>query len=131
MVNYGSDGEEDDGEDDQGEVVFDGGDIAEEVTGQGESKYPNQPSEDVIRDKFGIFHFAYSGHKGGKSSHDRYKTGQKYGFPPMFGKKSIGLVDVVLVDRDFRVSDNFFTEKMAYPIIGGVSQNGSKKEQAQ
>src|SRR3989344_1026870 len=76
-------------------------------------------------------HFGDSGNKRSESAHDRYKTGEKNGLGAVFGKKSVSLVNMLLIDRNFGVGNNFLSKEMTDPVVGSIPQNGGCKKQKQ
>lgn len=92
MGNHRENRDEDDGQDDEGKVVFDDGDVAEEVTGEGKQSYPDDTPEDIVGNKFAVVHFADAGYKGGKSAHNGNKTGKKDSLVTVFSKEFLSFI---------------------------------------
>lgn len=46
----------------------------------------------------------------------------------MFGKKGIGFGDVVLVDGDLGMSQDFLAKKVANPVVDSVADDGCQTQ---
>lgn len=126
MIDHRKDGEKDDGKNNKSEVVLYGGDVSKEITGQSKQTHPDNTTEKVVGNEGGIMHFTDTGDERSKSPNNRDKAGEKNGFAAVFIKKFICLIDMLFIDGNMRIGDDFFTKEMTDPIIGGITHNCSK-----
>jgi hypothetical protein len=86
--NRGQNGDEDDHQDHQGEIVTHKGKVSKEIARQSQSHNPKQTPAQAERDKPKVRHSANSGHEGSKCPHNWNKTGNDNGFPPRISRKT-------------------------------------------
>ena len=82
------DGDHDDRDDDQAEVVLHDGQVAEEVTGEHTDEHPRDPADDVVGEELRVRHRPDARHKRRKGPDNRHEA-----------RDDDGLAAVLLVER--------------------------------
>ena len=88
--NNRQDGNDDNGIDNEAEVVLDKGQIAQEESRRNKRDNPDDAADDIEEKESCWIHQGNAGHKGRESSHNGDKTGQDDGFAAMtLDRKSV------------------------------------------
>lgn len=123
---HGDDRNEDDTDNDEREMLFDEWDVAKKVPCKGKEKNPDKSTKNVIPEKFSIIHFSYPCHKRGKGADDGDKSSQKNRFPAVFVVKRLCFVNMILINWNPRIVDQFLAKKMSNPIIRCIPEKCCK-----
>ena len=83
----------------QGKIVFDNGDIAEEIASQSETANPGNTSKRAEGQEHTIAHRAYACHERGKSTNDRQEARKDDGLATVRGKKLLGLFNMLELEE--------------------------------
>jgi hypothetical protein len=121
--------DEDNGDDDELEVFLHKGDVAEEETREGEQKHPNDPTDEVVRDKVAIRHASDARHEGREGADDGHETGEEDGLAAVLLEEGVGFIEVFLLDPLDIIGA--VTEVMTDPIVNGIAEDGGQHEQTQ
>ncbi len=116
-------GKDDDGDDNGVEIFFDKGKIAEEVAGKKEKGNPGHSPGKVKKNEVLVIHFADAGDKGGKSSDDGDKAGEKDGLAAVFVVEVLGFIEVFLFDEFGFFRENLGADKVADPVVDGIADD--------
>ena len=72
--------------------------------------------------KAGVLHGTNASDKRGEGTNNRDKASKQNSFASVFFEELLSFVDVLLVDEGYpRVINDFLTEKVADPVVGGVT----------
>ena len=95
----GIDGYHDNRQDNNGEVVLHKGQIAKEVTAEGEQSHPQNCPDDIEEEEAGILHGADPGYEGSKGADDGDEAGQDDRLATMLFIKIMGAIDVLFFKK--------------------------------
>lgn len=125
----GQDGDDDNCEDNEGEVLLDHGNITEKITGEGERGYPDNTANDIIADKAYVGHAPDTGHKRRKSSDDGDKTGDNNCLTAVLFKKLMCPVQILFIEEPHvLLMKDLWPHEIAYPVVCGISQDSGNGE---
>ncbi len=115
----------DNGRDNEGKIVFYGGNGAEKISAEGEKTDPKNSAKDVIADELPVAHFPYAGHERRESSDDRDEASDDNSFSSVFFVKLARLLQIFFIQKNPSFFlENFRADKMPDPIIYRVSDYG-------
>ena len=125
FVNNRKDGQDDDGQDHQLEVLLDEGLVAEHEPRVGEEVDPDERPNDIVGDETGIGHSAYTRDKRHKCPNDRHKAREDDGTTAIFFEERVGAIEVFAAEenRVFAL-ENRRPQLGADPIVQRVSNYG-------
>lgn len=122
-------GERDDGDDDSREVILDARDSAEEIAEKREAEDPEKSARGVVGGEPPIPHLPHAGDEGREGSHDRYEAREDDRLPAVLLVERARLVQVPLIDGDFRMLDQLPSEIPPHPVVDSVAGKGGYEEQ--
>ncbi len=123
--------DDDDADDEQGEVLADGGQIAEEVAGIDKRDDPQETADEVEGHETLVSHGTHAGDEGGKGPHDGQETGHDDGLAAMLGKESLGLVEMIAAeDPRVWILEQPLTKEVANGVVGQVAEDGGQDQGA-
>ena len=118
-----------DAENNDFEVVFDNGNLTEEIACERKAAYPNRTAEKAVPQKTAVGHVAHTGHKRGKGAYDGHKTRDHQGAATVFFIELLGLVDVAAFQKPVVAGKYLFTEVPAKEVVDMVAYDGRAKQQ--
>lgn len=125
---HGKDGNADDGEDDELEVVFEEGDIAEEPASGEDEADPEDGTDYVEAHEFLIIHFAGASDEGGEGADDGDEAREDDRFAAVFIEKAGGFIDVLLFDELGEALEHPLAGGAPDEIIDGVAEDGGEEQ---
>lgn len=126
----GKDGDENDRDDDEEEVVPNKRDVPKIVTAQHEKEDPGDPSDDIECDETFVGHYPDAGDKGCKGSNNGNKSGKDNRFPAIFLIEPMGAFKVFFVqETGVLPGEDLGAHDMTDPVIDRISRDGCKTEQ--
>ena len=118
----GQDGDDDDGEHHQRQILAHHRQVAEEVTGQHEQPDPEQAAGEAEGQKAGIGHVSDAGHEWREGAQDRQEAGEQNGLAAVAVVEVAGTVEVLAIEQPrVGVAEHAWSEVVADPVIGVVA----------
>ncbi len=93
--------ENDNHQDDEREIAFDDGEIAEEVAAEDKERNPEQAAYDVVGEELHISHFADASDKRCEGPDDWHEAGDDDGFCAVFFIETVGAVNMFFFEEPF------------------------------
>lgn len=124
------DGDKDDSQDDQGEVLLHEGQIPEEVSGEHADQDPGQSAYHVVSDETAVTHGADPGYEWSESANDGHEPGDDDGFSTVLLIELVSAPEVLRVEKTgFLVLEYLGPQVVSNPVIHGVSRDGGDRKQ--
>jgi len=126
---HGDQGNEDDRDHEEFQVIFYKRYVAEEKPGKDEQCHPGHAADDVITDERKVVHPPDPGHERRESADERHEPGDHDGLFAVAVKKRLCPVQVFALDK---AGKDLFAEKVSDPVINRVAEDcgqGENKEQ--
>src|SRR4030095_12934516 len=105
------------------------GHVAKPIAGKETDRYPRYCADYVVQNEFGIRHRTDSGNEWRKRAHDRHEPGEDNRLAAVLLEKRMGSLKMFRIEKPgFFPSKHFRPKVMADPIVGGVAQNGRRRQ---
>ena len=128
LYHPGQYGDDNDCADDEGEIIFHQGQIAEIITGEHAYEDPGNAANYIVAHEFPVCHLSYTGYKGGKSPDDRNETCDDNCFAAIAFIKLVCLYEVVLIEESHLLFvKNLGTDITPYPVVHRITGNSSNR----
>ena len=113
----------------QGEVLFHGRQVPEQIARHHKEHYPHEGSDHVEAEKALVIHFGYTCHEGCKGAHDGHKTRVDDGKPAILGIELLRLVDVRAAHEPVVAQVDAGPDLAPHIVVEGVAHDGGRDEQ--
>ena len=125
------DGNYDDRDDDQREILFDEGDVAEEISGDHAEGNPENGSADAEGQEARIVHGADTGHEGCEGAEDRHEAGDDDRDSAVLFIEGMSLVQIFPLEPARILLKNLRADETTNPVVGRISANRSRIQHRQ
>src|SRR5688572_1480579 len=121
---------EDDAEDDQREVIADGGDVAEGPAGEEAHRHPEDRPDDGVRREAPVRHAADARHEGRERAHDRHEARNDDRLAAVLLVEGVRPVEVLaLQEPPALLLEDTRAHVLADGVVDGVAEDGGDREE--
>lgn len=125
----GKDRDDDDGDDEQLEVMLYERQVSEKVACIAEQRHPGGSADQVEQHEAGVMHSAHSGDERCESTDDGHEPRENDGFAAVFFVERLRLVYVALLENPgIRIAEEPAAEEVADHVVAGVAGYGGGEE---
>src|SRR3990172_11211251 len=122
-------GDQDDRDHHQPEVIANDGDIAEEVAGEDEDRRPDQGSDDVVDDELAVTHRPDAGDERRERAYDRDEAGEEDRLGAVLLVEPLRPHEIGPLEEANVILEHPWSETLSDPIVDRVPYDGRRGQQ--